>query len=269
MDDKTDCRIIILGEDNYVTWKWQVMMALKSKGLEDSIITPGIDVRKDGLTAIFLASTLSQLNMQRVINCTNAREIWDALEAIYENKSSTEMTMLFEKFTSYTIRSVGNISKDIGEIQALAARLKSLGATIDDEFIISIILKALPDSMKTWKSTWKMVNGEKLNLNNLITGIMAEVHEMQDPENTALVASDRHWKRKGGKNHHSGVSTKDHEPEHSNESEGEVEQNEICHYCNKPGHGVKDCRKKKTDEERGAQLGEQRWVAGSASPWRK
>lgn len=157
-EDKQNYRMIVLGEDNYVTWKWHITSILRSKGLFG--FTEGVKVEglqdTDGHRAMSLvASSLSQTNMQRVINCDSAFEIWKALEASFENKSSTERSMLLEKFTSYRIKRVSDISKSLGDIQAKAAKLKSLGASIDDEFVISIILKALPDGLKQWKSTWK------------------------------------------------------------------------------------------------------------------
>ena len=173
VDDRHEYCLTILREDNYATWKWQITMVLKTKRLYDSVIGQCADPSKNRQAATFLASALNQQNMQRVINCTTANEIWTSLEATFENKSSTERTMLMEKFTSFKFKSIRDISKDLGALQALTAKLKSLGATVDDEFIISIILKGLPDSLKTWKSTWKMINAERPSLNMLITGIMA------------------------------------------------------------------------------------------------
>ena len=209
------------------------------------------DETKKHQAATLLASSLSQQNMQRVINCATAKEIWLALEATFENKSSTERTMLMEKFTSYKIRSVKDISQSIGEIQSLAAKLRSLGATIDDEFIISIILKGLPEVLKPWKSTWKMVNAKEPNLNNLITGVMAEVNEMRTPESSALVMRDRPWEREPG-----GVTTRRipesgmKNPRRGNTGRGpRQDKSSTCHYCNKPGHWIRDCRKKQADEK--------------------
>lgn len=242
-DDTNDYRITVLGEDNYVTWKWQVTMVLTTKGLYECVTGTNSDVSKNRQAATFLASVLSQQNMQRVINCTTAQEIWTALEANFENKSSTERAMLMEKFTSFKINSLHNISKDIGEVQALAAKLKSLGAHVDDEFIVSIILKALPDSMKTWKSTWKMVNAKELKLNALVTGIMAEVNEMKVPEDAAFIARDRpRLGRPGGGNNRRFAHM-----DSAGES-GFYDRKGTCHYCRMPGHWIKDCRKRQADE---------------------
>lgn len=206
-------------------------MVLAAKGLVTCITGACQDQAKNHQAATLLASALSQQNMQRVINCTTAKEIWEALEANFENKSSTEKTMLLEEFTSFKIRSLSEVSAKIGEIQALAAKLKSFSVKIDDDLIISILLKALPESMKTWSSTWRQVNAEKPSLNGLITGIMAEIKTMKKPESSALVARTKsNWNNKTGGNSKIDSST--------------------CHYCKKTGHWIRDCRKKKSDDAR-------------------
>lgn len=182
MGSESSVRVELLGEDNYVTWKWQITMILKQRKLYDCVIGKPSSDEENEKAAPLLASTLTEYNMQRVINCTTAAEIWSSLEANFENKSSSQRAMLMEKFTSFQINSIGDISRDLGEIQALAAKLKSLGLNVEDEFIISIILKGLPSCLQDWKRTWRMVNDENPNLNKLITALLAEVNELKRPE---------------------------------------------------------------------------------------
>lgn len=233
-NDRSDYKIVHLGEENYVTWKWHMTMILTTKGLFDCVEeeTPGggpiqTDETKQCQAATLIAGALSEANMQRVVNCNTAFEIWTALEASFENKSSSERTMLLEKFHSYKIHSVSNISRALGDIQAKAAKLKSLGAAIDDETTISVILKALPDALKTWKSTWKMVHAVDPKLNVLITSLMAEVNDMEQPEDSALYTNNDANKKPAAQ---------------QNGIRNGPNNTDICNYCKKPGHWARDCR---------------------------
>lgn len=242
-EDKNEYRVVVLGENNYVTWKWQIELILTSKDLMDCIKGTSTSEAKNNQAASILASSMSTLNMQRVVNCKTAKEIWDALEATYENKSSSEKTSLMERFTSYKIRTIKDVSTGIGELQAIAARLRSLEVTIDDEFTISILLRALPESFKTWKSTWKLVNAEKPKLNNLITGIMAEIYEMKDPEDCAFIA------KTGGQCYNGKQEKEDTDRSVNPKQQTRRRNRDICWYCKKSGHWAKDCPTRKADEE--------------------
>lgn len=246
--DRNDYRVVVLNENNYVTWKWQMELILTSKDLMPCIAGVSTNERKNHEAASILAASISTLNMQRVVNCKTAKEIWNALEATYENKSSSEKTALMEKLTSYKIQTIKDISKGIGELQAIAAKLKSMGSTVDNDFLISIILKALPSAMDTWKSTWKMVNAEKPNLNKLITGIMAEINDMKDPENLALLS--RHKKQLSKAKRNGKDSRLDKSKSSESKEQTRRKDRDRCWYCKKRGHWARDCQVRKADEER-------------------
>lgn len=256
--DKPDFRMVVLGDENYVTWKWYMLMILKSRGLNECIEEEEVkNAALERRAATLIASALSIDNMHRVINCTSAYNIWKTLEANFENKSSTERTMLLEKFTSYRIHSTNDISKALGDIQARAAKLKTLGASVDDELIISVILKALPESMKTWKSTWKMINAEKPKLNNLITGIMAEINEMDQHEEVAFLTkgiNNFKMNASGSKdrNNLKWTDTKNGKGDNSNYEVSKAGKNATCSYCKTKGHRIRDCYKRQADEKNAA-----------------
>lgn len=220
--------IVVLKEDNYNTWKWHMSMILKSKGLFE-YVTGKSDTLTDASklnAATVLASALSQTNMERVINCKDAPEIWKTLESMFENKSASEKAMLYEKLTSFKMHSVKDISTSIPEIQTIVAKLNALDAGIKDEFTISIILKALPASMRAWKTTWLMIHALKPNINELITGLMAEVALMEED-----VLEDAR---------HSAAFLVHDETAPSNHRQA---KRDTCNYCKKEGHWVRNCNK--------------------------
>ena len=76
VDDRTEYRVLVLNDENYITWKWQMTLVLKTKGLYGCVSSPDITNEvKERQAVTLLASALSTDNMQRVINCTTAHSI--------------------------------------------------------------------------------------------------------------------------------------------------------------------------------------------------
>ena len=246
--DKNDYRIDILKEDNYVTWKWHMSMVLDTKGMLEYVTNPDKKTeQRSKQAATLIGSALSDDNKQMVINCDNAYDIWKSLESYFENKSSSERSMLMEQFHSFRINSIQGIGKGIGELKAKVAKLKQLGANIDDEQVVSVLLKALPESLNSWKRTWKMINGSCIDLNKLTSGIMAEVNDVSRPADSALVATFRReengWKRVENRKRFNKSKSK---TTNARRNDGERSmKNEMCNYCKKFGHWARDCRKLK------------------------
>lgn len=274
-EDRNDYRLMILQEDNYTAWKWQMTMVLQSKNLWKYVNDPTVPLdSKANQAAIFLGTTLSENNMLRVINCTTARQIWITLESIYENKSSSEKQMLLSKFHQFKITSINEISKSLGEIQMMAAKLKALGVAIDNETVMSIILNALPESFSTFKTTWNLINSESKDLNKLITAVMAESSSMQNSEERALIARHHQYKENAGlQANSSNEETQSEEGEldkiesDGNESEEEdPDQDKTrkgrCNYCKRPGHWARDCKKLKNKRKKTSSMSHTAMSAG-------
>lgn len=256
-DGKTDIRLDVLKEDNYITWKWHMTIVLDTKGLMQYVTNE--DMKNDErakLAASLISSALSDDNRQRVINCSTAYDIWKALEANYENKSSSERAMLLEKFHSFKIRSTLDIGKALGEIKALVAKLKQLGANIEDEQVSSVILRALPDSLNDWKRTWKMVNSGEIDLNKLTTSIMAEVTDLEKVDNNAFFVKNKEpWSKVVGRgNRMKGPPVRPNPKPQNNFQQKQPSKgngnnnnrrNDQCNYCKAKGHWARDCNKLK------------------------
>jgi hypothetical protein len=266
-DFNMNFNVPILGEDNYTGWRYAIEMVLKAKDLWCFVTVKEYENDpKAQVAAAIITSSLSYQNLLKVVNYRLPYDIWTALESIFQNRSYSEKQMLLAKFHGYKITSIRQLSQDLGEIQSMAARLKMLGAAMDDDTIMSIILNGLPESFAMFKISWNLSSSSEKNLNKLISHVLAEAATMRNPQEArALVArtegrskrgSNKRW---GQKNVDHSDSDEDDEEENEQESDEEDEEvvenekkqvkknqyknrkNDICNYCGMKGHWAKDC----------------------------
>lgn len=131
---------------NYTSWKFQMERHFKARGLFKVVMGVEDDSARDIRAQDILVSSLSQDHILRVIDCSTSAEMWARLESIYENKTPYEKQELMKAFNNYRIGKRDDMGKAIGEIQSLGVRLKALGAAVDDDWMMSAIVCALPEN---------------------------------------------------------------------------------------------------------------------------
>lgn len=265
-EEKIEYKLVILTEDNYTAWKWITTMVLKSKGLWTLVSQPNQQNQpREKQAAILLGTALNYDNMLKVINCQTAHEIWTTLETIYENKSSSEKQMLLGKFHNFKIQP-NNLSKSLSELQAMAARLRQLGATVEEDSIMSIIMQGLPPEFNNFKSTWNLINPDNKDLMKLISALLVEAENFKLQSNNALIFRPKDHSKGPRQNYRQQNKNKSSpRPGYQKRminirKEDSPEQKEradkkplttpgVCNFCKMPGHMWRDCYKLKRKEE--------------------
>jgi len=136
------------------------------------------------------------------------------------------------------------------------SKLKNLGERVSDHMIEGFVLAALPSSFRTFVTVWKGIGESERTLSNLFNRILAEIEDnklFHVREDKALLIRGR---RTGNKRQSNFVKNKTPvKPNPSNQNYGQPSKQNgnytnpqskpsgTCHYCKKPGHWIKDCRK--------------------------
>lgn len=181
-----------------------------------------------------IVSSVGLQPMQHIMNCTTSREMWVKLEAVYEQKSKTNIHLLQQKFYSYTRDPKDGMATFISKLETIVKQLNDLGEEISSSMIITKILMTLPSEYSHFNSAWESTAEENRTLDNLTTRLIMEESRVQAQEssdfNGALMAKRFTPKKKSNK-------------EDSSKKPGK------CFTCNRNGHWKRDCpnRAKKSE----------------------
>lgn len=95
--------------------------------------------------------------MECLITCVTAREMWDKLLSIHEQKSACNLLHLNQKFHSYRMSIDDSISQHITKVENMARQLKDLNENISDNAIMAKILGSLPTKYNAVITAWNSV----------------------------------------------------------------------------------------------------------------
>lgn len=262
-------QLTILGEDNFNVWKWSLKYNLKSLKLYECICSPNTGTQEQQDEAMLeIICTLSDNIKIKVSHCKNPYDLFQAIESIYTNKTSFQVTALHMQLSSFKFKNSEEISQGISEIQSIVSKLKNLGETVSEHMVEGIVLAALPSSFRTFVTVWKGMSAAERTLSNLFNRILAEVDDSKlfnDREDSALYAhrkSKRSSQASKGSRRHNQRETETSDESSSSDSDPDDDQDSddgssdsdesdiVCHYCNKKGHIKKYCRKLKKDRKK-------------------
>lgn len=252
-----------LNGSNYREWKFAVSIVLKQASAYDAVTSTeekGATTRAastesaHGLTIISLTIDPSQYIY--IESATNGREAWKALADLYEKPSRANHIHLKRSFYGYMHSPTKNIQEYISGITSLAAQLRNIGVTLEDDDIIDVLLFNLDNS---WSSvTSSLVTMENLKLATLISTLQDEGkrrEHKEDPESETGYFVNTRGKRTLPTT--SIVCGNCGKPGHSHAqcyapgggSEGLGPKSATCFVCGKDGHKAKDCQFMKKAQE--------------------
>lgn len=222
MENQTSLK---LTGDNWVVWKFQTKVFLKSRQYYDIVIgvsirptTPGDEQKKwdknDAKAQELIVSRMEQGPLTHILSCESSKDMWSKLKSVYDKESEVSIHLLQQKFFLLQFESGSSVSSFISNLEEIQSKLKQAGEELSGKMIITKILMALPDEYKHFRSAWESVPSDKQTLDELTSRLLIEEERNKSSESsTAYLAT---------KNHHQKNKLK-------------------CHVCKKVGHLSKQC----------------------------
>ena len=233
-----EASIPLLEADNYYTWAIKMECLLEIKGLWEAVET-GLPVGADDITRrtdtrarAEIGLCLGNGHLSTLTECKTARSLWQALKTAGQANSQMRQLALYGQLLNLKKGPDEPASEYLARAKIIKRRLKSAGDQPKDHVFIFMVLKGLPaeyDIVKIQIQT----SDQKLTLDDVQSKLV-----IMDQSLTRQQQSTPPEKALSCRSRQSQQAVKPQSPM-------DVRK---CHYCRKPGHLQKVCRKKLRDE---------------------
>lgn len=125
----------LLGKEQWVTWKFQVELALLSAGVMDVVSgimkrdpkNPGEFDKKDATARFVMGSTVGIYVIILIWNCDLALEMWNILMSTFENKDEFSRTRLNKEFWGFSMERGETVAHAVARLNDIVAQLANNG----------------------------------------------------------------------------------------------------------------------------------------------
>ncbi|KAI0499725.1 hypothetical protein KFK09_017933 [Dendrobium nobile] len=189
--------------DNYPLWKSQIVKIFKANGfdkfLDPTIPPPSPTIHQPDGSSVFnsarsrwiltdqnlaaaICSTISPSVLPYVINLETTAAIWSVLETRFQSTNRSKVIQLKNELHNVSLKNQ-NMTQYLSEIKSLVDQIAVAGSSVDNEDVILYILKGLPTSYQSFKTSIRtMLN--PISLDNLYSLLLSEeIHIMSDTAN--------------------------------------------------------------------------------------
>ena len=229
---------------NFLGWKAQVNALFLMNDVLDVVdgtrtapaVAEGHEVEakkfiKDDATAKYIVlSNLDESQQVNVLTCETAREMWNKLTLIHEQKTETNKIGLLQRFHAYRMGESDTAVQHVSKVLNMARQLKDVGEPQSDATVIAKILASLAGRFSTLQIAWDSVDPARQTLEHLQERLIREDSRLEADTDaaSALVAT-----------------RKDREKKKPRKPKKEIE----CYRCHEMGHFARECKSERRKKD--------------------
>ncbi|XP_023247713.1 uncharacterized protein LOC111643756 [Copidosoma floridanum] len=190
---------------NFRLWKFQLQNLFVANGIDGVVTGDRVKpedlttadgkawVKEDAKAKFVMSSTMDQEQIDHVLTCTTAKEMWDRLVTIHEQNSATHKLLLIQRFHEYRMDSGDSVAAHVTKVTNMARQLKDLDEGVTEVMIIAKILAGLPTKFRGFRSAWNSVDPTRQTVEYLQQRLLEEesLMEADGEEKNALSATIR------------------------------------------------------------------------------
>lgn len=164
---------------------------------EESVPAIKIWIKENAKAMSLISQAIEKKQLQSLITCETAKQIWDNLKNMYDQKSAHSKLLLRQKFHECRMNSNETVIEFVTRIQSLTSQLKDVGEVISDIDVMAKILGTLPSKYSTLVTAWDSMPYENQNIGTLLQRLIKEETKIktEDEQTDALATTSNYKKR--------------------------------------------------------------------------
>lgn len=216
-----------LNKSNYNSWKFSVELLLIREGLWKFVTGTRPEVEADqekwdqgDQVARATIGLLMESTQHGLIKQTKtAKGAWDALKNNFEKPILTSKVSYLRNLILKRYSEGDNMEQHVTEMEEAFERLSLAGLELDKKLQVALVLSSLPKSFNTLTTALEGRTDDELTLDLVKTKLIDEAAKQGSYSDETVLKA------------------------------GTSKRSLICHYCQKPGHKQRECRKMAHDRE--------------------
>jgi len=242
--------------NNFQLWKFQMEIIFRAEKILD--VVDGKTTRPETTEAekrrawdennskgmLIISTGLEYSQLQTVIACDTAAQMWNRLKSVHEQRSSVNKVTLKQQFFSYRMNPNESIAQHISKIESMALALADVSERVTDVDKIAKTLESLPSSYGAFINAWDSYDETKQTFENLTSRLLKEEKRLTQEDDVAAAFATLNVKKKNTNSH----ASKNNKSTDQGKLTGKKDI--TCFYCKKVEHIKRDCFKWKENSKR-------------------
>lgn len=97
-------------------------------------------LRDDAKARAVISSAMENTQLECVLVCTTAKEMWDMLSRVHQQKSASNKLVLTQRFHEYKMGSTDTVVQYVSKVQNMAQQLRDLGENVFELMVMAKVL---------------------------------------------------------------------------------------------------------------------------------
>ena len=235
-----------LSDNNYFTWKVRMMDFLTIKDCIDAITEP--EHPQSAKAVAYIRSNVEDHFLSTIRDMNNARAAWNALEAVFQQRSTACLLSLQRDLTKLKMEASESVSSYIARGRTLLNRLVAAGSDLEESDIVPNVMTGLPSEYSMLVTVLEN-NAAAPTLDELLAKalVVEQKHQRGSGQTFRAQAFSSFSSSRPSNNSNGPFGYTGYRPGPDNAYKPRGAHGPYCYYCNKPGHIKAECRKRQAD----------------------